>query len=178
MTFSIRQSLQFPSFMGPARREWKVGVQLLVDRAGSPVQATPGSSGFDLSSAEENDVVIEPGCSRLVCTGIALDLPPGLEGQVRSRSGLAAKSDYRGEIKIILANLGKTPFVVCPGDRIAQLVFNEIPRISLSAVDTLTVTERGSAGFGSSGKVPLKKSADLEGVRTGSSRSHAKRSKK
>jgi dUTP pyrophosphatase len=126
-----------------------------------------------------------------VRTGIALDLPPGLEGQVRSRSGLAAKSglfvlnspgtidsDYRGEIKIILANLGKTPFVVCPGDRIAQLVFNEIPRISLSAVDTLTVTERGSAGFGSSGKVPLKKSADLEGVRTGSSRSHAKRSKK
>jgi dUTP pyrophosphatase len=177
--------------MGPARRDWKVGVQLLVDRAGSPVQATPGSSGFDLSSAEENDVVIEPGSSRLVRTGIALDLPPGLEGQVRSRSGLAAKSglfvlnspgtidsDYRGEIKIILANLGKTPFVVCPGDRIAQLVFNEIPRISLSAVDTLTVTERGSAGFGSSGKVPLKKSADLEGVRTGSSRSHAKRSKK
>lgn len=177
--------------MAPARHEWKVGVKRLVDRADSPAKATRGSSGFDLSSGEDKDVVIEPGCWGLVRTGIALDLPPGLEGQVRSRSGLAARSglfvlnspgtidsDYRGEIKVILANLSKTPFVVGPGDRIAQLVFAEVPSVSLFAVDTLTVTERGSAGFGSSGKVPLKRAADPESTTLGSLKPHAKRSKK
>jgi len=99
-----------------------------------------------------------------VRTGLALELPPGLEGQVRSRSGLAARSgvfvlnspgtidsDYRGEVKVVLANLGDAPFSVFPGDRIAQLVFMEVPNVCLVAVDEMTPTERGAGGFGSSG---------------------------
>ncbi len=175
--------------MGRARIEWRVGVQRLVDRAGSLAQATPGSSGYDLSSAEDREVFIEPGHVGLVRTGIALELPPGLEGQVRSRSGLAAKSsvfvlnspgtidsDYRGEVKVVLANFGEAPFLVSPGDRIAQLVFIEVPEVRLIAVSSLTATKRGSSGFGSSGKAPVDSVSDLGTTASGLSEFRAEHS--
>lgn len=136
----------------------------LTPEATEPVRATAGSSGFDLASCEEQDVCLSPGNIALVRTGIVLELPPGLEGQVRSRSGLASRnavfvlnspgtidSDYRGEVRIILANFGSAPFVIHPGDRVAQLVFMWVPEVSLIEVQDVATTERGSNGFGSSG---------------------------
>ncbi|MGB9667110.1 MAG: dUTP diphosphatase [Candidatus Cryosericum sp.] len=176
--------------MARTRSDVRVGVQRLSDAAGSLVKATPGSSGYDLSSAEQQEVIIEPGQVRMVRTGIALELPPGLEGQVRSRSGLAARSgvfvlnspgtidsDYRGEIKIVLANLGSAPFVVHTGDRIAQLVFVQVPQVQLVAVSQLTATERGSGGFGSSGKEALGRSPAPGGTASVAPEPHAGRSK-
>ena len=97
-------------------------------------------------------------------TGISLELHEGMEAQVRSRSGLAAKSgvfvlnspgtidsDYRGEVKVILANLGRAAFVVRPGDRVAQMVFMLVPDVLLTNVEELTETDRGAGGFGSTG---------------------------
>ncbi len=143
---------------------YNVGIHRLNPNAGRLVRATSGSSGYDLSSAEDADIVIAPGTVELIRTGLALDLCPGIEAQVRSRSGLAVKhgvfvlnspgtidSDYRGEVKIILANFSHVPFVVRPGDRVAQMVFMQIPEVHLSEVEELSVTERGAGGFGSSG---------------------------
>lgn len=168
MTSLTLPSCQYRSFMDPARAEWRVGVCRLVERAGNLKRATSGSSGFDLASAEEQQLTILPGAVALVRTGLALELPPGLEGQVRSRSGLAARSsvvvlnspgtidsDYRGEVKVVLANFGNAPFSVSPGDRIAQLVFAQVPTVCFVAVDELSTTERGSGGFGSSGHMPI-----------------------
>jgi dUTP pyrophosphatase len=124
-----------------------------------------GSSGFDLHAAVAEPVVIEPGKWKLIPTGIALSIPEGLEAQVRPRSGLALKhgitvlntpgtvdADYRGEIGVILMNLGDEPFVVERGHRIAQLVFVSVPQVSLRAVDQLDDTARGTGGFGHTGK--------------------------
>jgi dUTP pyrophosphatase len=150
--------------MDPTSIEWRVGVHRLSSRAGQLTQATSGSSGYDLASAEDGKLTILPGAVALVRTGLALELPLGLEGQVRSRSGLAARSsvfvlnspgtidsDYRGEVKVVLANFGAVPFSVSPGDRIAQLVFIQVPSVRLVAVEELAPTERGAGGFGSSG---------------------------
>jgi len=150
--------------MDPKNTELRVGIHRLVPRAEQPVRATSGSSGYDLASAEDGELIIPTGAVVLVRTGLALELPPGLEGQVRSRSGLAARngifvlnspgtidSDYRGEVKVVLANFGDSPFSVFPGDRIAQLVFIEVPNVCLVAVDEIAPTERGAGGFGSSG---------------------------
>jgi len=168
MMFLTLPSWRCRSFMDPARAEWRVGVCRLVERAGNLKRATSGSSGFDLASAEEQQLTILPGTVALVRTGLALELPPGLEGQVRSRSGLAARSsvfvlnspgtidsDYRGEVKVVLANFGNAPFSVSLGDRIAQLVFSQVPNVVFVAVDELSATERGSGGFGSSGHMPI-----------------------
>ena len=168
MTSLTRPSWLCRSFMDPARTEWRVGFCRLVARAGNLTRATSGSSGYDLASAEDQQLTIMPGAVALVRTGLALELPPGLEGQVRSRSGLAARnsvfvlnspgtidSDYRGEVKVVLANFGNAPFSVSPGDRIAQLVFVQVPSVCLVAVDELTATERGTGGFGSSGHTPI-----------------------
>lgn len=129
-----------------------------------PSYATEGSSGMDLYAAIEDEVLIQPGTWEVIPTGIYVEIPEGYEGQVRPRSGLAKDygvtvlnspgtidSDYRGEIKVILINLGKEPFRVKRGDRIAQLVIVPIVRAVFEEVEELSNTERGEEGFGSTG---------------------------
>ena len=127
-----------------------------------PVYATTGAAGMDVVSAE--DVVIAPGARHAVATGLAVAIPHGFEFQVRPRSGLALKhgvtvanapgtidSDYRGELKVILINLGDAGFEVRRGDRVAQLVLAPVVRGAWVEVDTLDETARGEGGFGSTG---------------------------
>jgi dUTP pyrophosphatase len=124
------------------------------------------ASGLDLLAAVPADAPIElaPGARALVPTGIAIALPAGFEGQVRPRSGLAARhgvtvlntpgtvdADYRGELQVILVNLGAGPFIVSRGMRIAQLVMAPVQRIKLVEVDALNTTVRAQGGFGSTG---------------------------
>ncbi len=129
-----------------------------------PATATEASAGTDLLAAVTVPVVLKPGERALIPTGIAIGLPIGFEAQVRPRSGLAAKhgvtilnspgtidADYRGEIGVILVNLGKQAFTVSRGDRIAQLVIAPVSRAQWLEVDTLDETERGGGGFGSTG---------------------------
>jgi dUTP pyrophosphatase len=174
MMFLTPRSWQCQLFMDPKSAELRVGVRRLVPCAGQLTRATSGSSGYDLASAEDGELTILPGSVGLVRTGLALELPAGLEGQVRSRSGLAARngvfvlnspgtidSDYRGEVKIVLANFGASPFSVLPGDRIAQLVFMQVPSVCLVAVDEVAPTERGTGGFGSSGNTSLENATPI-----------------
>ncbi len=127
-----------------------------------PAYATDGAAGMDVVSAE--DLILAPGARHAVATGFAMAIPHGYEVQVRPRSGLALKhgitclntpgtidSDYRGEVKVILANLGGEPFPIKRGDRIAQLVPAPVQRAVLTEVDSLDETERGVGGFGSTG---------------------------
>lgn len=129
-----------------------------------PAYATDGAAGMDVLAAEE--VTLAPGARHAVATGLALAIPHGFEIQVRPRSGLALKhgigvlnspgtvdSDYRGEVKVILANHGDQPFRVRRGDRIAQLVLAPVTRASWLHVDELDETARGEGGFGSTGGV-------------------------
>ena len=124
------------------------------------------AAGLDLLAAVPADAPIEiaPGARALVPTGIAIALPPGFEGQVRPRSGLAARhaitvlnapgtvdADYRGELQVILVNLGAEPFVVSRGMRVAQLIVAPVQRIKLLEVDALDSTMRAQGGFGSTG---------------------------
>jgi dUTP pyrophosphatase len=124
------------------------------------------AAGVDLLAAvpAEAPVTLAPGARALIPTGIALALPPGYEGQVRPRSGLAARhgvtvlnapgtvdADYRGEVQVVLANFGSEPFVVSRGTRIAQLVIAAVQQVALLEVDTLDSTMRGQGGFGSTG---------------------------
>ena len=128
-----------------------------------PSRRTSGSAGFDLASAEP-DFVLAPGERRLVRTGLALEIPPGIEGQVRPRSGLALRhgltmpnapgtidSDYRGEVGVILQNGGTEPVTIVRGDRIAQLVFARYETPALEDVEALETSTRGAGGFGSTG---------------------------
>ncbi|NLZ77481.1 MAG: dUTP diphosphatase [Spirochaetales bacterium] len=141
-------------------------VKVLALKAGAslPTYRTAGSAGADLKALLDEPVVIAPGDRALISTGIALELPPGHEAQVRPRSGLAANagltvlnapgtidSDYRGEVTVILINHGSEPATVRNGDRIAQLVIAPVVRASFSPVHELNSTERGSGGFGSTG---------------------------
>ena len=127
-----------------------------------PAYASDGAAGMDVVAAE--DFKLPPGARHAVATGFAMAIPPGFEVQVRPRSGLALKhgitclntpgtidSDYRGEVKIILANLGSAPFEIRRGDRIAQLVPAAVQRADLREVTSLDDTARGSGGFGSTG---------------------------
>jgi dUTP pyrophosphatase len=127
-----------------------------------PVQAHPGDAGMDLVSIES--ATIPPGGRRLVRTGLAVEIPVGFEGQVRPRSGLALKNGitvlnapgtidagYRGEVGVVLANFGDAPFAVEPGMRIAQLVVAAVAEVAIEVSDTLSSTERGSGGYGSTG---------------------------
>jgi dUTP pyrophosphatase len=131
-----------------------------------PAYATPGSAGFDLLAANPENVpiVVERYARVLVSTGIVLQLPRSYEAQVRPRSGLAARhgvtvlnapgtidADYRGEILVLLVNLGGEPFVVTRGMRIAQLVVTPVTRVLLVETTELDATERGDGGFGSTG---------------------------
>lgn len=130
-----------------------------------PSYATPGSSGLDLRAAVEESVELKPGERRAIPTGLKLAIPFGFEGQVRPRSGLALHhgvtvinapgtidSDYRGELQVLLANLGNETFRIERGDRIAQLVLVPVARASLELVGTLPASHRGEGGFGSTGQ--------------------------
>lgn len=127
-----------------------------------PAYATSGAAGMDVVSAE--DVTLAPGARHAVATGLAMAIPQGYEIQVRPRSGLALKhgitvpntpgtidSDYRGELKVILINLGTEPFVIARGDRVAQLVLAPVVQAAWDEVAELGATERGEGGFGSTG---------------------------
>lgn len=129
-----------------------------------PRYETQGSSGMDLQAYIFNEIKLEPGQRMLIATGLSVAIPKNLEIQIRPRSGLAYKkgisivntpgtvdSDYRGEIKVLLINLGQEPFIIKKFDRIAQMVFCPITKVELSQVDTLPDTKRGKDGFGSTG---------------------------
>lgn len=129
-----------------------------------PVYSSLLASGADIKAYIEEDIIIEPGATALIPTGIRLQIPEGYEGQVRPRSGLALKyavtvlntpgtidSDYRGEIKIILVNHGKKPYTVRKDDRIAQLVFSPIIQAEFIQKKELSTSNRGRNGFGSTG---------------------------
>lgn len=129
-----------------------------------PQYETAGSSGMDIEAGVEESLVIAPGEIQLIPTGLAIAIPEGYEIQVRPRSGLAVKhgitivnspgtidSDYRGEVKIALINLGRTSFTVHRGDRIAQLVLAKVERASFSEATELSATSRGDGGFGHTG---------------------------
>ena len=144
-------------------------VKILVKKFGKhiklPVYKTYGSSGMDLVAYTKKKIIINPSKTAIIPTGIALAIPKNYEIQIRPRSGLAAKksisvlntpgtidSDYRGEIKIILINLSKKPFIVKSGDRIAQMILCPIAKGKLQEVKNLPKTIRGGGGFGSTGK--------------------------
>ena len=129
-----------------------------------PAPATDDSAGLDLLAALDADLILAPGGRALVPTGLAIALPPGYEAQVRPRSGLALKhgitvlnspgtvdADYRGEVGVILANLGEAPFTVSRGMRIAQLVVAPVTHLAWQEVDELPDSDRGMGGFGSTG---------------------------
>jgi dUTP pyrophosphatase len=135
------------------------------DQLPVPTYATDGAAGLDLRAAVRGDIVIEPGAHVMVPTGFAMALPRGHEGQVRPRSGLAAKhavtilnapgtidEDYRGEVCVLLVNLGNERFVIRRGDRIAQLVVAAVTRVAPVLTASLDATPRGAGGFGSTGK--------------------------
>ncbi len=145
-----------------------IGIKIKRDKNHSdlplPEYASGGSAGMDLHAAVTRDTIIDAGCFELIPTGIYIQLPPGFEGQIRPRSGLAAKDgitvlnapgtidcDYRGEIKVLLINHGKTPFVVKRGARIAQLVICKYERIKFIEVQSLDNSSRGTGGFGHTG---------------------------
>jgi len=129
-----------------------------------PSRATSGSSGVDLTAAVDSDIVVMPGKTELVPTGLKVSIPRGYEWQIRPRSGNALKygitvlnspgtidSDYRGEVKVILANLSEKPFTIQRGDRIAQAVLAPVIHPRFRVVDSVPETLRGEGGFGHSG---------------------------
>jgi dUTP pyrophosphatase len=148
-------------------------VQLKVKRLSHcrdlPRYATAGSAGMDLTAAISEPVTLEAGKRTSIPTGIVLEIPPGFEGQIRPRSGLAAKagitltnsvgtidSDYRGEVKVLVINLGDAPYTFEPGERVAQLVIMPVPAVEIVEMSELdNGNERGEGGFGSTGRLAL-----------------------
>ena len=143
-------------------------IEILIKRLSKevslPKYETSGSSGMDLAANIDDKITIDPGKTVVIPTGLSLSIPKGFEVQIRPRSGLAAKqkitvlntpgtidADYRGEIKVILINLGKDSFIVERGLRIAQMVVCPVVQAQLKEVDDLSETERGKGGFGSTG---------------------------
>tara|TARA_Y100000768_G_scaffold52977_1_gene34852 strand:- start:169 stop:609 length:441 start_codon:yes stop_codon:yes gene_type:complete len=142
----------------------KILIKRLSKQVSLPKYETSGSSGMDLAANIDANINIDPGKTAIIPTGLALSIPKGFEVQIRPRSGLAAKqkisvlntpgtidADYRGEIKIILINLGQETFKVEKGLRIAQMVVCPVVQAQLKEVDDLNETERGKGGFGSTG---------------------------
>jgi len=142
-------------------------IQRLRDDARLPQYMSAHAAGLDLAAALDGPLVLAAGARHAVPTGLALAIPVGYEGQVRPRSGLALShgvtvanapgtidADYRGELKVILVNLGAEAYTIEPGQRIAQLVIAPVAHVDLVEVDTLGETERGEGGFGSTGKGP------------------------
>jgi dUTP pyrophosphatase len=130
-----------------------------------PQYQTELSAGMDIPAYIESAVTLQPGDRTLIPTGLFLEIPPGYEMQIRPRSGLALKhgitvlnspgtidADYRGEIKVLLINHGREPFVISKGDRIAQMILAKYEVISWEATSQLNTTDRGNGGYGSSGK--------------------------
>jgi dUTP pyrophosphatase len=130
-----------------------------------PAYMTAGAAGADVVAAVREPLVLAPGARALVPTGFALEVPPGYEVQIRPRSGLALKhgvtilnapgtidSDYRGPVGVILINHGHDPFTIARGDRIAQMIVAPVVRAAFSEVDDLAPSERGTGGFGSTGR--------------------------
>jgi dUTP pyrophosphatase len=144
--------------------ESRVTVKIIVGEGGkSPVYATPGSAGADIVASE--DIFLNPLERKLAKTGLKIAVPPGFEAQIRPRSGLALKhglsmvntpgtidSDYRGEVGILLINLGSEPVELKAGERIAQMVICPVHQAEFELVDELPESERGTGGFGSTGK--------------------------
>ena len=152
----------------------RIGITRLPDAEGLPLpsRATQHASGYDLCAAVRRELVVAPGDRVLVPTGFCLSIPPGYEGQIRPRSGLALShgillpnapgtidSDYRGELKIILLNAGEKSYSIRRGDRIAQLVIAAVATAVFSEVDALDATDRGERGFGHTGR-------DVNGTRS------------
>ncbi len=146
-----------------------IGIRRLPHSAGLPERASAGSAGYDLRAATGASVRIEPGARALIPTGLILGLPQGYEAQVRPRSGLAYRrgltvlnapgtidSDYRGEVKLLLINLGKRPIVIERGERLAQMVVAAVPETAFRDDDTLgagpAAGQRNDGGFGSTGR--------------------------
>lgn len=130
-----------------------------------PEAASTGSAGLDLRAAVEEDLEIPAGGRVRVPTGLVVEIPPGWEGQVRPRSGLAHRhgvtltnspgtidSDYRGEVQVLMINLGAEPFTIHRGDRIAQLLIAPVTRVDWDEVEVSTESDRGTGGFGSTGR--------------------------
>ena len=135
------------------------------ERVPLPVAMTEGSAGLDLHAAIEQDLILEPMRRLLVPTGLAVELPDGYAAEIRPRSGLAVQEgvtllntpgtvdqDYRGEIQVVLINLGSRPVTIRRGERIAQLVVHRVYRIRWEKATSLRVTRRGQGGFGSTGR--------------------------
>ena len=129
-----------------------------------PKYETDGSSGMDIAAFINENIEVKPGEKEIVPTGFSLSIPKGFEVQIRPRSGLSAKkgisvlntpgtidADYRGEIKVILINLGKENFLIENGNRIAQMVVCPVTQVKMEEVDELSETSRGAGGFGSTG---------------------------
>ena len=142
----------------------KILIKKLSKEVSLPKYETDGSSGMDLSANIDTTINIDPGKKEIIPTGISISVPKGFEIQIRPRSGLAAKynitvlntpgtidSDYRGELKVILINLGQKKFKVEKGFRIAQMVLCPITKIEFEEIDNLDSTDRGKGGFGSTG---------------------------
>jgi dUTP pyrophosphatase len=142
----------------------KIKVKKLSASVSVPKYKTSGSSGMDVAAHIEKNIIIYPGEKALVSTGFSISIPIGYEVQIRPRSGLAAKknitvlntpgtidADYRGEVRVILINLGKEKFIIENGDRIAQMVVCPVVQADIEEVEELSFTERGSSGFGSTG---------------------------
>ncbi|MBO7047789.1 MAG: dUTP diphosphatase [Spirochaetia bacterium] len=134
------------------------------DKEFLPVYSSAEAAGADLKACIQDDIVLKPGQRYLVPTGLSIQLPVGYEAQIRPRSGLAVKhgislvntpgtidSDYRGEVKIIMINLGQEDFVIRRGDRIAQMVIAPVTHGMFALSDSLDTTDRGAGGFGSTG---------------------------
>ncbi|ACF44005.1 dUTP diphosphatase [Pelodictyon phaeoclathratiforme] len=142
----------------------KVKIVRLNKQASLPVYATAHAAGMDISACIEAPITIQPSTTALIPSGFALELPEGYEAQLRPRSGLALRSmislpntpatidaDYRGEVKVILINYGKEPFLVSHGDRIAQMVVAKVEAVRFEEVEELGSTVRGEGGFGHTG---------------------------
>ena len=142
----------------------KILIKRLSKEISLPKYETAGSSGMDLAANIAGNINIDPGKTAIIPTGLALSVPKGFEVQIRPRSGLAAKkkitvlntpgtidSDYRGEIKVILINLGQETFKVEKGSRIAQMVVCPVVQAQIKEVEDISETERGKGGFGSTG---------------------------
>lgn len=159
---NYRQPEMHMTYFTPDMIPAYVNIKLIDPAAKMPEKKTTEAAAYDLYSIE--DVWLKPGETRLIRTGLIMEIPTGFKGEIYSRSGLACKgiivanqpgkidSDYRGEIKIILHNLGQSTFEIKSGDRIAQFEVNPVKNVCFLQNNTVSQTERGEGGFGSTGK--------------------------